>query len=89
MLRGWGFRFVQIKGPNKGQSKENFDKSSHEPRTGWNTLIFTMEHPWARGFKFVQIKSLGSCMAPLQGLKSSYSKLIYREMLKKILFKNH
>jgi len=27
----WGFRFVQIKGPNKGQNKENkenFDKSS-------------------------------------------------------------
>jgi len=30
MLGGWGFRFVQIKvlGPNKGQNKENFDKSS-------------------------------------------------------------
>jgi len=28
MLGGWGFRFVQIQGPNKGQNKENFDKSS-------------------------------------------------------------
>jgi len=31
---------------NKGQNKKKIDKlSSHEPRTGWNTLIFTMEHP--------------------------------------------
>jgi len=33
MIGGWGFRFVQIKRlalfrPNKGQNKENFDKSS-------------------------------------------------------------
>jgi len=27
MPGGWGFRVVQIKGPNKGQNKENFDKS--------------------------------------------------------------
>jgi len=45
MLGGWGFRFVQIRGwallgSNKGQNNENFDKSSsHEQRTGWNTLI--------------------------------------------------
>jgi len=51
MPGGWGFRFVQIRGSpfldsSKGQNKENFDKySSHEPRTGWNTLIFTMAHP--------------------------------------------
>jgi len=49
MLGGWGFRFVQIKGlgPNKGQNKENFDKSSknssHEQTTGQNALIFGME----------------------------------------------
>jgi len=28
MLGKWGFRFVQIQGPNKGQNKENFDKYS-------------------------------------------------------------
>jgi len=30
MPGGWGFRSVQIKGlaPNKGQNKENFNKSS-------------------------------------------------------------
>jgi len=40
MLGGWEFRSVQIKGlwsllgPNKGQNKEIFDKSSHEPLAG-------------------------------------------------------
>jgi len=45
--------------------------SSHEP-TSWNALIFSMEHPWA---KFVQIKSLGSRMTPLQGLKLLHSNI--------------
>jgi len=81
MPGGWGFRFVQIRGwhllgSNKGQNKEHFDKSSsHEPHTCWNTLIFTMEHPWVRRSKVVQIKSLGSCMSPLQGLKSLFSNI--------------
>jgi len=35
----------------------------------------------ARRFNFVQIKSLGLCMAPPQGLKVYI--VIYREMLKK------
>jgi len=77
MLGGWRFRFVQMKGlvpfwgPVRGRIRKiliNLQKSSHEPLTGmhwylaWNIL-------GARRFKFVQMKSLGSCMSPLQGLK--------------------
>jgi len=36
-------------GPNKGQNKDIFDKTSKiffSCTTGWNALIFGMEHPW-------------------------------------------
>jgi len=39
--------------------------------------------PRTRRFKFVQMKSLGSQMAPHQGLKLVHSNVQYREMLKK------
>jgi len=59
----------------KGQNKENFDKSqeysSHKPLGGRKALSILGE----RRFKFVQIKSLGSCMAPPQGLKLSHSNI--------------
>jgi len=37
--------------------------------------------------KFVQIKSLGSCIAHPRGL--NFYTVIYREMLKNLLLKNH
>jgi len=49
-----GIQIVQIKGlalwgPITGKIRKIFiylqKSSSHEPRTGWNTLIFTMWHP--------------------------------------------
>jgi len=65
--RGW-----PLLGPNKGQNKGkkliNIQKSSsHEPPIGWHWYLV-----WrilgAKRFKFVQIKSIGSCMIPPQGL---------------------
>jgi len=41
-----------------------------------------MEHAWGKEIQVVQIKSLGSCMAPPQGLKVLHI-VIYREVLKK------
>jgi len=38
-----------------------------------NALIYGREHPWARRFKVVQMKSLGLSMAPPQGLKLLHS----------------
>jgi len=37
MLVGWGFRFVQIRGPIRGKVRTiliNLQKSSHEPPAG-------------------------------------------------------
>jgi len=44
---GMGIHFVQIYEPNKGQNKENSDKSSKifSWITGQKALIFGMEHP--------------------------------------------
>jgi len=61
---GWGFRFVQIKvwpllAPNKGQNKENFDKSSItflSWTNGRNALIFSMAHPWGKEIQFYSNK---------------------------------
>jgi len=55
-------------GPNKGQNKEKFDKSSI-----WNALIFGMEHPRGKEIQVVQMKSLGLCMDPRQGVKLLHS----------------
>jgi len=44
--RGWPHL-----GPNKGQNKENFDKSSKNlllMTTGQNASIFGMEYPWGK-----------------------------------------
>jgi len=85
ILGGWGFRCVQNKGvkpllgPNKGQNKDffciNLQKSfSIEPLArmpcylAWSIL-------GARSFRFVQIKSLGLCVAPPQGLKLLHSNI--------------
>jgi len=59
MLGGWGFRFVQIKGPNKGQNKENVNKNlllmNH-----WPECIDVWHGTSLGQGDFVQLKSLGS-----------------------------
>jgi len=57
------------------------NSSSHEPRTGRNALIFSMEHHWGKEIQGCSNK------APPRGLNIYI--VIYREMLKKFLFKNH
>jgi len=54
-------------GPNKGQNKENFDKSSKvffSWSTGQNALMFVMDRPWGKAIRFCSNEVLGSCMAP-------------------------
>jgi len=51
---------------------ELLKKSSQEPQDQFQPkLVGNMLGGW--GFRFVQIKSLGSCMAPPQGLKLLHS----------------
>jgi len=40
----------------------NIQKSSHEPLAGMHRYVVRITL-WQRGFKFVQMKFLGSCMA--------------------------
>jgi len=55
-------------GRNKGQNKENFDKcSTHEQRTGWNTLIFTMEHPLGKEIQGCSNKVPRVMYGPISG----------------------
>jgi len=70
-------------GPIMGKIKNffrNIQKSSHEPLVGMNWYLV-----WnilgARRFQFVQMKSLGSQMAPPQGLTFLHGEK--REILKK------
>jgi len=87
MLGGWGFRFVQIKGlfwgPIRGKIRGggiiNLQKSSsHEPRTGRNTLIFSMEHPWGKEIQGCSNKVPRVMYDPIP---LNLYIVIYREML--------
>jgi len=71
-------------GPIRGKIRKiliNLQKSSNEPLARMHRYL-TWSVLGARRFRLVQIKSLGSCMVPPQGLTISHSN-IYREMLKK------
>jgi len=84
-----GIQICSNKGPIRCKIRKFFisiqKSSSHEPMVGMHWYLAWIIHG-ARRFKFVQIKSLGSCMAHHRGL--NFYIVIYREMLKNLL-KNH
>jgi len=59
-----------------------FKKSSSQELLHQMGQYLAWSIPMTRRFRFVEMKSLGSQMAPLQGLKPLHSD-IYMEMLKK------
>jgi len=90
MLKGWGFRFIQIwADPFWGLVRDKIrkiliylQKSSHEPQAGMHYLAGSIL--WAMKFKFFKMKFRGLCMAPPQGL--NFYITICKEMRKKMFF---